>query len=135
MITSLQTDEQEKQWHYTQLELIAQKIRQIAFTQTTVSLLALNKAVALHPARAHCPENQADCIYQTTVTLLILNKAVALHPARAHCPENHCTDQTTVTLLILNTPCPPYTHKTAIIGFCIHSSTCKFFSVRGVRGG
>ena len=89
------------------------------------------EAVALHPARAHCPENQADCIYQTTVTLLILNKAVALHPARAHCPENHCTDQTTVTLLILNTPCPPYTHKTAIIVFCIHSSTCKFFSVRG----
>ena len=56
--------------------------------------------MALRPARANSPENQADCIYQTTVTLLILNKAVALHPARAHCPENHSTDQATVTLLI-----------------------------------
>jgi hypothetical protein len=29
LINSLQTDEQEKQWHYTQLELIAQKIRHV----------------------------------------------------------------------------------------------------------
>jgi hypothetical protein len=29
LINSLQTDEQEKQWHYTQLELIAQKIRHL----------------------------------------------------------------------------------------------------------
>jgi hypothetical protein len=32
LISSLQTDERERQWHYTQLELISQKIRAIPLT-------------------------------------------------------------------------------------------------------
>ena len=45
VISSLQGEERERQWHYTQLELISQKIRNIPLTSaqsvSTVPLLLL----------------------------------------------------------------------------------------------